>query len=1337
MGIPLNFGQSTSENTEFSILSGLGPTLADNVSVKVNDVLYYQYQDVSLNEDGAEKTEKGVVKVIITEINDTTSEILYDFYRPDIQNPTWDWELMNADMEEGDDRWLSDDFSYNLFNHSLIFPTNITNMEVENASENTDALIMDVFNVNANNYTSQYSDETGDWHTIEFTLNKNNNHEEPFSLIAYVNKTTGLMTYYEEFDVNQTMTFELIGFELTDFTFEVPDSYGLTPGDTIDRFIPESEDSEDDSKDDFKDGMGDDHFEDNDDYASAQHIDPDRVHGQLALMDEDFYFVYLEDGMLLDVEVLCPPYSEQNFDVHIEYVDPMGGNNGSYDDNFDDFSPAITFEANGSRDYVFRVWGSQVGYGLRISIDGAVIDDIFDDKGDTYLDPIEISIYGNYWQYGPLVQNDADYYSFYMAQGWEARVLVHTAASINMNLGEVNLGDGSVPSMDTTTDDGELEILITASNLGEYVFRVQGESTGHWYELQIEIDNKGYISDENHGFYPDYLEGNRDPSWPTYLEDRGFEVPGRYNGLNTWQDEDYYAFHVEATAVDTTEIGLTMWYSLGADVKMWLLDTDGSTILASNGGETDPDGVASIMYTADTSGDYIIKIAGEHASWGDRYDFDILIDNVFGPEYWSPNNPDMKDDGDDRSMWVRETIDFVYHNPFTGLDGIIVSTEVYKFPTMAEEDLIQIDLFREKGTIDPLNPNENIGDGYFHKDLDFESTAFLTWFEDIIVEDDFNLTTGFELTSGEGWVQVTGTTMEDDLSFFFFAERLPNVGVVRYFRIFIHNDTNQEEFKIEHHELNFVIDCSIPNTMTESHSSLGVVEGDWWTYLVQSEKHDNQWGTGDNFGYNNEAVHYATFTVTHIFALNHTTMGVVGKMEVQTMNNDGSIAPEKHVESFEPFLVWDTANPVSFITMGGHGDLDGPPLLLPSGVNWADQETAMLSLFASMGDEPEAYHFDDDTVRFRFNNHFEETRNEDGGTLTVNYDHRNNMVVDVNEFGMTTHLDQYFEHRSNYHFEKPGESFDYGEEQRNSMVAFMIDASKGCVYEDEIDVITSIDTGDTFVWERSEYRPAGEFGSEDPGRDPADKEYEKTVIVDALSAGDEYVVFLGSQFWKGPEDTEFMGRSWNFDTPDGPISANLWYISSIRADDVWTWFDSQLFDKNISDLSLYAVEIAEMLTYAFELPPAEVITPNDISFNGTSFEVVLRVNKDGEDIDHIFRFAINNEGVLQDMFMGNKRVGDGVWLEWDRTVLFEATSPRSTAFTIGEYFLDDIPANYVPTGILAQPPINTTTDTTTDGTTGNNSDVTDIFGDIPSYPTAVVLIISIISVVGIVSKKRN
>ncbi|UYP44401.1 hypothetical protein NEF87_000686 [Candidatus Lokiarchaeum ossiferum] len=1270
-GITQFAGVSSMEAVEISPESAADPVII----VSEGDILYYSWTGEKINETDSE-LERGICYVEITEVNIAENYTTYDNYNG-VFNETeqsWEWIYANDEYVGNDnERWLSDNFTYPIFNHSILFSTDIVDVNAVNLSENTDQRIMDAFSATSIN---SYYETSGGWHIVKFDLNRSDDPSDLFEVEAWVNASTGILTYYEETSNNYTSKNELIGFEIAALDFEYPDSFGLELGDTIDRFMPDIMDQGPDGPDgpDYQYMYdSDDLLEENDDYTSAYQLWEVETYnatryGSMRSIDPDYYRIDITTDVTLHVHMHG---HNQQVGFGLVRINPADGTQMESDwaSDPDDYDMQIDIaDFDGTVEFaVFSDYEHKAGYILEVELEHDIYGhpDIMDDfleyrdgvqENDIFTNAVWLDQYQNP-TYEDLTHWDDDYYNFSLGEFEELYIEVN-----NWGMGTEDLiieeldNSGTLIQSSSSSDDDFGLVIKGGETRRDVILNISGENIGQGYQLQFDHLNPPFQQWIKEA---DYLEPNNDYENPIDISAGEYSVPAQFWDLSTFDDPDYYSFYVESGK----HVDIHVQFYPGADVALSLIDPNTGAVLEGpygGDGGTDKNGHIGLSFDTTVSGHHMIRVAGNTGYYGDTYSLEVRIDYEINE--WYGNEKNDGDDKDENSLWMKDTVDFIYHNPATNEDIIIVSQEFFTSPGMEPEELVMIRPYHEGGRVNLNNISGSVGENYFHKDIDLTSAAFNDLMMELIV-DDWGLVSTTNVSTAE-WYELWGTTPEGDQGYFF-IQLLPDIGTTRYF----HMNRKENSTGREDNNWNFVIDCSAGG-MNDTDPTLGVVEGDWWQYLVQEQYQNRKWGDGPEQYEENERVHLATFEVTHIFALNRTTMGVVGKMEVQTFKNDGSLNTEKHIERFEPLLVYDTMHPENFVTMGGHGGLEGPPVLLPMVANWSQLEGDMIDLFTSMEDGPgmpEAYNFDENAVRFRFEWGSDEPDYKNEG--------RQNIVLDVNEFGMTTHLDQ---DRYQRREENMG-TYWRGEEQRERMVAFMTNGSKGDIYETNIPAVTGVSPLHEFVWERSEYRPAE---GDQEAKDPSDKSYQKWRIINVMSACDKFIVFLGQQYWKGPDDTEYQSQEWHIETPEGPVDLNYWYLGSVRNDDVWTWFQSQIYDIGISDLSLYEDEIVEMLNYGLELGGA-MLTPANVDIVGRSFTV--RVQADGK--EHVMRIAINDQGIMQDMFMGTKYISNGTWAEWDRTVLSEAT----IGYTTGEFFSDDIPANYVqldltdPTIILVSP----------------------------------------------------
>ncbi|MHA1721309.1 MAG: OmpL47-type beta-barrel domain-containing protein, partial [Promethearchaeota archaeon] len=765
-----------------------------------------------------------------------------------------------------------------------------------------------------------------------------------------------------------------------------------------------------------------------------------------------------------------------------------------------------------------------------------------------------------------------------------------------------------------------------------------GFAKGDWVDYFIP-ENYRYEEDETNpkssgdANFDDWLERGND-NWNTafYLNSE-FEVPGHWYDLSLHNNFDYYSFHAESG--DSIEV--QAWCEPGADITLETRDTGDGSVIDSDHENGDTDGWIHLSWTAAYSGDYIIGFTSDdyEGPFNDAYDFQISINGVYGPDYYS----DYENKGPD-SMFVHQVVEFLYTNPF-GDDVLVMRIEGHKFADMSD-DPIFVD-YKEQGRIHQADINRIEGP-YFSKDLDMGSISFKTSMESMFYENEGVVSPTFN--NGTNWVEFIGQTGEGE-DFYFFAERFPNhnYGAVQYYEQSVYNNTINNFIK---KEKNIVIKSSISGLINDTvGSELGVSVGDTWTYVAMEDNEEHQWGGTENHDWNGANVHNVTVTVTHILHVNRTVVAVIGSLE--HWSNDDPEFPE-HIEFF-PLLVWNTEDPLSFLNYGGHGKMDnGPPFLLPVVSDWTVYESSFIpwleSTVMNSGDVAQL-NIQPKSIRIKWHSEYSET--------DYNSEKRGLVILDVNDDGIVTHLKQEEERRESYWMGDHEEGY----ERRGRLDVFLVESSLGCITSDA-SLVTDLLPGDQFVWDHNRYHPAGMWGPDDPGDDPNHIFQDRVTFLTTYEACDNFIVFLGSMEWKNWDDSSFHPRTWNYyDDNLGWVSTdiNIWLLGSIRDNDIWSWFGTQFFDIGIQDFALYESDIIDLMNFALELPDGISLTSSDITISGLTFEIslVFEENAGEGDINHIMKFAANDKGVMQEMFMGSKYAND-TWRDWEHNVLTQAPS---------------------------------------------------------------------------------
>jgi len=781
-------------------------------------------------------------------------------------------------------------------------------------------------------------------------------------------------------------------------------------------------------------------------------------------------------------------------------------------------------------------------------------------------------------------------------------------------------------------------------------------------------------------YFYDWLERGND-YWTTAFDlNSEFEVPGMWHDLSLYENFDYYSFHAESG----DNIIIDANCENGADIVLERIEPGNGNIMVFDSEDGDNDGWIHLDWTATYSGDYMIGFTSDYGPFSDWYNFQISINGLYGPDYHPGDEPHDDDDGPE-SMFIHQTIEFLYTNPF-GEDVLVAKSEGHKDADMMDAPLF-VD-YREQGRIHP-GEIDKIEGPYFHWDLDMNSIEFQNSMEALFFEQEGVTISTFN--SNTYWAEMIGTDL-DGAEFYFFVERFQNLayGGIQYYEMSLYNNTDGYFIK---KDKNIAIDSSITGLINDIVPELGVSVGDEWTYLAQENGYENNWDEYGGYSRSYDNLHSVTITVTHVFHVNRTVVAVIGEM--YHWSNDDPDYPD-HRE-FMPILVWDTVDPMSFFNMGGHGQMqDGPPFLLPAGVDWSLLESDFTTMMESFMDEGSELKLNIDTnsVRIAWSN--EDSYGNSHGSV----------YLDVDSNGIVTHIAQ----------EEQKKEENY--ERRNRLEGFAVEIIIGGLDECAsvpASGVTEVGSGDVFVWENQRYRPAS---SEDPGRDPANYTHIRNHILTVEEACDGFIVFLGSIEERKWDETVYTGKTWKYwdetinDFVDTTV--NLWQLGSIQDGNIWSWVNSQYFDIGIANFSSYEADLIELLNFAMELPEGITITPADVTIDGLTFEVVLSFEENPGDgiVDHIMRFAVNNKGIMQEMFRGSQ-ADDGTWLEWEYTVLIDA------------------PDGYDTGSVLPDLPVEDPHDL--DG--GEPS----LF-DIPGYSTTVVMVVSIFaifSLIALISNRRR
>jgi len=183
-----------------------------------------------------------------------------------------------------------------------------------------------------------------------------------------------------------------------------------------------------------------------------------------------------------------------------------------------------------------------------------------------------------------------------------------------------------------STDDYEF-IDMDLPKYGDYYILVAGSNFGNEYELWWE---RG-------GGFDDYFEDN-DFFWnATYIH------PNYYPGLRIVDyDEDWFSLYLNSS--DSIEVYIYFDHWEG-NLELELYDPNNSFRIASRSGNNDE----QIFYTADISGEWLIRVYHANSNSRVRYDLDIWV-NSGGDDHYENNDHLNEAYGlwDDERTWISD-----------------------------------------------------------------------------------------------------------------------------------------------------------------------------------------------------------------------------------------------------------------------------------------------------------------------------------------------------------------------------------------------------------------------------------------------------------------------------------------------------------------------------------------------------------------------------------------------------------------------------------------------------------------------------------------------------------
>ncbi|MHA2000824.1 MAG: hypothetical protein ACTSVU_01875 [Promethearchaeota archaeon] len=838
--------------------------------------------------------------------------------------------------------------------------------------------------------------------------------------------------------------------------------------------------------------------------------------------------------------------------------------------------------------------------------------------------------------------------------------------------------------------------IVISGSWGDNDHRINFEMIGNQ-----DIDTYGYqVGDvmeymhppmdddhDNENYDQDWLEENDD-----YYGARFLDIPGFYHDMIT-EDPDYYQVHLE----NGDFLQVDLWCENGADIQLtWMNDEN-------NPGYTDdeelsPDGHCYLDFTSPSDGEYVFRV-DSHGYYRDHYDLEIHLNYNNGPDYW----PDENNNHDDKGGFEVIEITNIYENLYTGEHVMLANISLYEDGD--HDDLIDFRPYEIVGRVIPGDVASIMSSRFFMKDLQCDDQDLIDLLSDMAQaphdEDGLGITSEFNVDATADMLVITGMDNES-MQVKFYIQKLPGdlYGGLQYLEISQYNETEDRK---DFMELSFYLNG--PGIASVSTPQVLVNVGDSWIYLMDMHEHENSWSPDGDYHYDNNMLGYMSIEVTHIVKLFNNTVGIFGK---QQMFDYGMEMIDDN--KFTPLLIFDTTDILSFMNMAGYGEIEGPPMLVPAGIDWTLYESELIDKIMSDNGgpmPPVKSVFESNIIRI----HFDIDESDHHKEQTI--------IMEIENHGILSSMTMDDSSHENY--------AEGGYDRDQHTQVYLVSTHLGGIdYLPTVNPasVVSVHINDEFIWEMSHY-------NDDPNdnHSPDQKDKMKLKVKEFVPTMDDHMVILGEIYNQKYDET-----TWNAmiprDDQGNPMGDNLWIIGSPRDGDVWSIIAPKNFFaySGLTDFTSIQADLITILNFALPLPDGLEVTSSDITCNGTSFVVTLT---DTSSNSYNLRYAINEHAVLQDMLMGQKN-SNGDWVDWDRTVLSSAPS----GYTTEEYFTTDIPLNYAPVN-----PTTTTTTTTTTNTTGTETTGTGTngnpFGDIPGYSPMWLVVIAFASIAIILKRKQQ
>ncbi len=361
--------------------------------------------------------------------------------------------------------------------------------------------------------------------------------------------------------------------------------------------------------------VGDDNYEENDDFGSATYVDPN-FYFDLTILDgdEDWFKTYLNSWDTIDLSIY---FNHSDGDLQFELYDPFNSHRTeSYSSDNNEF---IYYTVDMAGDWCFRVYHEDANSSVFYDLDILVypVDDDWMEENDDIWNAKDVN--PNLYSGLKIVHGDEDWFKIYLNPSDIIDIRIyfnHSDGDLQLEFYDPN--DYNNPQSISSSTTNDEFISFTTYTDGDWRIRVYHADANSevYYDLEIWL----YGVD-------DWMEENDDYWSASYVD------PNHYSGLKILTgDEDWFSTYLNFG--DTIDISI-YFDNYQGDLQLELYDPNHPTNLRAGSYSNYSD--EFISFTADYSGDWRIRVYHADANSEVFYDLDIWL---YSGDDWMEENDD-------------------------------------------------------------------------------------------------------------------------------------------------------------------------------------------------------------------------------------------------------------------------------------------------------------------------------------------------------------------------------------------------------------------------------------------------------------------------------------------------------------------------------------------------------------------------------------------------------------------------------------------------------------------------------------------------------------------------